>query len=383
MKVRFIGQKGIPAVFGGVEYHVERLAEALVRRGHDVSAYVRPWYTPPGLAEHDGVRLLRLPTIRTKHADASVHSFLAAAGAAFSDADIVHFHAIGPGAFSVLTRLAGKKTVVTVHRLDWKTEKWGPAARLLLRSGEWISTRAPQATIVVSSELQAYFKEKYGKETSLIPHGRVVPVPSRPGLIRRRYGLKGRDYVLFMGRFSPEKRVDWLIRSFREAKRLRPAAFRGLKLVLAGGSSETPEVESGARDLARGEPGILFPGNVTGAEKSELWSNARLFVLPSSLEGLPVVLLEARAYGLACLASDIPAHREVLRPGRDGLLFSAGDREDLTGKLIRLVEQPALAARLGRAAAARSAGLVGWDEVARRHEELYERVLGRPKGGNR
>ncbi len=377
MRIRFIGQKGVPAVFGGVEYHVERLSEALVRRGHDVSVYVRPWYTPAGLTGHLGAHLIRRPTIRTKHADASIHSFLAAVESALSGADIVHFHAIGPGAFSLLPRLAGKKTVVTVHRLDWKTEKWGPAAGRLLRFGEWISARVPQATVVVSDELQRYFRERYGKETTLIPHGRVVPTPARPRLIRR-LGLTGGDYIFFMGRFSPEKRVDWLIDSFREARRLRPAAFRGLKLVLAGGSSAASGVEKDLRDRAAGEAGIVFAGTVTGDEKSELLSNARLFVLPSSLEGLPIVLLEAQAYGLACLASDIAPHREVVSPpGKYGLLFDAGDRKDLTGKLIRLVAEPALAARLGRAAAERSSRRIGWDEVARRHEELYERVLGR------
>lgn len=376
MRIRFIGQKGIPAVFGGVEYHVDRLAEALARRGHDVAVYVRPWYTPAGLTEHHGARLLRLPTVHTKHGDASVHSFLAAAGSALSDADIVHFHAIGPGAFSFLPRLTGKRTVVTVHRLDWKTEKWGRAARLMIRAGEWISIKAPRATIVVSADLQRYFREKYGKETRFIPHGRVIPSPARPRLIRR-LGLEGGDYVFFMGRFSPEKRVDWLIDSYLEARELRPATFRGLKLVLAGGSGGSREAEEALRRRAAGEETVIFPGNVTGEEKSELLSNARLFVLPSSLEGLPIALGEAQAYGRACLVSDIDAHREVMVSGRDGLLFDATDRKDLTAKLIRLIEDPALSGRLGRAAAERAEQCIGWDEVARRHEEVYEEVLGR------
>ncbi len=376
MRIRFIGQKGIPAVFGGVEYHVDRLAEALARRGHDVAVYVRPWYTPAGLTAYHGARLLRLPTVHSKHGDASVHSFLAAAGSAVSDADIIHFHAIGPGAFSFLPRLTGKRTVVTVHRLDWQTEKWGRAARLMIRAGEWISVKAPLATIVVSADLQRYFRERYGKETRFIPHGRVIPTPARPRLIRRR-GLKGGDYIFFMGRFSPEKRVDWLIDSFLDARKSRPASFRGLKLILAGGSGGSSEVEQDLRRRAAGQESVIFPGNVTGDEKSELLTNARLFVLPSSLEGLPIVLGEAQAYGLACLVSDIDPHREAVAPGKDGLLFDAADRKDLTGKLIRLVEDAALARRLGRAAAARSAHYIDWDGVARRHEEVYEEVLGR------
>lgn len=376
MKIRFIGQKGIPATFGGVEYHVEHLAGALARRGHDVAVYVRPWYTPAGLISHAGARLIRLPTIRTKHADASVHSLLATLHAAISDADIIHYHAIGPGFFSFLPRLFGKKVVVTVHRLDWESEKWGPPARFMLRSGEFISARAPYATVVVSSELQRYFKEKYERETSLIPHGRVIPEPAPPSVIRTKHGLRGKDFILFMGRLSPEKRVDWLVEAFREAKRRRPE-FRGLKLVLAGGSSATDDVVRALHEHAGRAPDIIFTGYVTGAEKAELLANARLFVLPSSLEGSPIVLLEAQSRGLCCLASDIASHREAIESGRDGLLFRSDEREDLTRSLIRLIEHPSLAARLGRGAKARSARAIGWDEVALRHERLYERILGR------
>lgn len=375
MKIRFIGQKGIPATFGGVEYHVEHLAGALARRGHDVAVYVRPWYTPPGLGSQAGARLIRLPTIRTKHADAAVHSLLATLQASVSNADIIHYHAIGPGAFSFLPRFSGKKVVVTVHRLDWESGKWGPAARFMLRAGEFISARAPQATIVVSSELQRYFRERYGKETTLIPHGRVVPEPAPPRLIQTKHGLRGKDFILFMGRLSPEKRADWLIQAFLEAKDRRPA-FRGLKLVLAGGSSATDEVVRALRERAAGRPDIISTGYVTGAEKEELLANARLFVLPSSLEGSPIVLLEAQSRGLCCLASDIAPHREAIESERDGLLFRSDERADLTRSLIRLVEHPSLAARLGRSARARSARAPGWDEVALRHERLYARIMG-------
>jgi len=118
MKIAMIGQKGIPATFGGIEYHVEMLSRELTALGHEVTVYARRWYSPLGSAVPPGIRRLIAPTIRTKHLDASVHSFLCAAHAGAGGADIVHFHAIGPGLFSPLPKLFGKKIVTTIHRLD-------------------------------------------------------------------------------------------------------------------------------------------------------------------------------------------------------------------------------------------------------------------------
>ena len=96
MKIAFIGQKGIPATFGGIEYHVEELATRLAARGHDVTVYVRDWYTPSEQMEYKGVRLGHTPTVKTKHLDAFVHSLTSSVHSVAHSYDIVHYHAIGP-----------------------------------------------------------------------------------------------------------------------------------------------------------------------------------------------------------------------------------------------------------------------------------------------
>ena len=180
MKIAMIGQKGIPATFGGIEYHVEELSRALAALGHDVRVYTRSWYSPPGSPAPPGVRTVRVPTIHTKHLDAAVHSALSAAHAAVGDADILHFHALGPNLFAPIPRIMGKKIVTTVHRLDWAAEKWGEAARQVLKMGERVATVVPHAGIVVSKDLQAYFARKYRKPMAFIPQG-AIAARFRPG----------------------------------------------------------------------------------------------------------------------------------------------------------------------------------------------------------
>ncbi len=376
MRIAFIGLKGLPTTWTGIEYHVDRLGRALVARGHEVTAYTRSCYTPPRLHEHAGMRLVSLPTIRTKHLDASVHSLLASCHAVFPRYDVVHYHGIGPGCFGVVPRMLGRRVVCTVHRLDWESDKWGRSASFLLRCGESMALRAAARTIVVSAGLQAHVKARHGRDSVLIPNGQDPVSPRGPERIRDRYGLEGRDYILFMGRLSPEKRVDWLIDAFRALA--RPTLDgKATKLIVSGGFNATDEYVAELHRRAGGDPRIIFPGFVAGQEKEELLSNACLFVLPSRIEGLPIALLEAMGYGLCCLASDIPPNREILDSG-EGELFDANRPEDLVEKLQGLLDSPDRMAALGAAAKRRVAAHIGWDEVASRTEAVYRELAPPP-----
>ena len=100
------------------------------------------------------MQVIRLPTIRSKHLETLVHTFLSTLHVLTQPCDVVHFHALGPALFSFIPRLAGKKTVVTVQGLDWQRKKWGRIASAVLRLGERAAVRLPTRTMVVSQVLQ-------------------------------------------------------------------------------------------------------------------------------------------------------------------------------------------------------------------------------------
>lgn len=370
MRIAFIGQKGIPATFGGVETHVEELAGRLTGRGHEVSVYVRGWYTPKNLKTHKGARLIHTPTINTKHLDAFVHSLTSSVHSLFKDYDIIHYHGLGPTFFSFIPLLVRKKVVATVHGLDWQRGKWGKGASTFLRFTEKTAINIPQRTIVVSKTMKEYFEAKYGKKVVYIPNGVNISRPRRSSIIKDKWGLRGDDYIFFMGRLSPEKRVELLIRSFKKIK------TGGLKLVIAGASSATEGYAEGLKAEAKGADDIIFTGNVTGKEKEELLANAKLFVLPSSVEGLPITLLEAMSYGTPCLASGISPHKEVITEGLNGYLFRTDDLQDLEARLEDLIGagSPALKKTGHNGKRAVMEGY-DWDSITARLEEVYNSVL--------
>ena len=372
-RVAFIGQRGVPATIGGIEHHVEEIGSRLVARGHEVTVYTRGNYTTERVTAHRGMRVRYVPTAPTKHLEALVHSGLSTAAAMLpgrNAAQILHYHAIGPSVFTPPPRLLSRRRVVlTVHGLDYDREKWGPGARTALRTAGWISSHVPHATITVSANLAEYYRSRYGREAVHIRNGVTAPVVREPRLITERWGLRGRDYVLFVGRLVPEKAPDLLVRSFRDV----PTDAR---LVIAGGSSFTDEYVGVLEKAAAADPRIILAGSVYGEPLQELYSNAAAFVLPSKLEGLPLTLLEAASYRVPLIASDIPPHREVIgADGPGGRLFHSGDALALRDTLASVLGSLDTERVGARAVGDRVVREYDWDQATDATEEVYERLL--------
>ena len=364
MRIAMIGQKGIPATYGGIEKHVDEIARRLAARGHDVTVYCRLHYTPAG-AEVPGVRLLRRPSIRTKHLDAASHVAWCTLEAMASRFAIVHFHALGPSLFSALPRLTGARTVVTVHGLDWQREKWGRLASWVLRLCEGPAASFPNRTIVVSRTLRDYFQKEHGRDVAFIPNGTHLPSPRAPRMIHS-LGLTPGRYVLFVGRLVPEKGAHFLCEAFSGIE-------TDMKLALVGGLSFS---EDYVQQLKRYESDrIRLLDYVYGEALEELWSNAYVVVLPSTMEGLSIALLEALSYGRCVLISDIPENLEVA--SEVAVPFRSRDVTDLRWKLEDLIRNPGRVREFESRARGHIQRHYSWDTVAEQTEALYEELLRR------
>ena len=363
-RVAFIGGRGLVSKYSGIESYYEEAGKNLASLGYQITAYCRNYFTPR-LAAHNGMRVVRIPTVRSKHFETVLHTLLSTIHASCSDADIVHYHALGPALFSFLPRLAGKKTVVTVQGLDWQRRKWGKLASWVLRLGERAAVRLPNATMVVSKTLRDYYRWQYDAETFYIPNGTFVRERRAPGRILD-WGLTPNEYALFLGRFSPEKNCHLLIEAFGRSQ--APG-----KLVLAGGSSHTDEYAKQLR--AQQSERVLMLDWVSGAELDELLTNAALFVLPSDLEGLSLALLDAMGAGVCVLTSDIPENREVVDDV--GFTFRAGEVEDLSRMLELLMSDRQMREISARRARQRVEQEYLWPGISRQIGRVYDELCGR------
>jgi glycosyltransferase involved in cell wall biosynthesis len=327
--VMVVGLRGFPGVQGGVETHAQHLYPAIAAAGFRVTVAVRSPYIKGGHpSEWNGVKFVKLWAPRSKYMEAIAHTFLAIMYAAIRRPGVLHIQAIGPAVLTPLARFFGLKTVVTHHGADYDRQKWGPIGKSVLRFGEALGMRSANKRIAVSRTMQAHVRKKYGLEAAYIPNGvepAVVP-SSRQAL--EKFGLEPRKYILTVSRMVPEKRHLDLIEAFTRAD------LPGWKLVLVGGSVHLDAYCRSVEDLAAKTRNVVGTGFQEGVALRELYGHAGLFVLPSSHEGLPIVLLEALSYGLPTLVSDIEPHLEVELPARH--YFKMGDVDALTEAIKRM-----------------------------------------------
>ncbi len=359
-----VGQKGIPATYGGIERHVEEIGARLAERGHEVTVYARPHYTKLG-GTFRGMRIRRLPSLNTKHMDAISHCFVSTLDSLFGHYDIVHYHALGPSLFSSIPRLGKARTVVTVHGLDWQRGKWGPLAAWFLRTCEKPAIYNPDRTIVVSKSLREHFLKHYGIDTVVIPNG-TNPAVQRPPNKIRKFGLDRMRYVLFVGRLVPEKGCHLLLEAFTKIK-------SDAQLVMAGGSSFSDGYVDTLNRIRGGDERIHMLGYVYGDLLEELFSNAYLIVQPSFLEGFSISLVEAMSHGKAILASDIPENLEVIEDC--GATFKTQDAEDLQRKLQTLLDDPCEVEEIAKRCTLQGRERFSWSRIVDATEEVYREVL--------
>jgi len=364
LRVAFIGGRGVVSKYSGIETYYEEVGGRLAGMGHRVTVYCRTYFTPPG-KEHNGMRVVRLPTIRSKHLETLLHTLLSTFHVLTQSCDVVHYHALGPALFSFIPRLAGKKTVVTVQGLDWLRKKWGRIASAVLRVGERAAVSLPNGTIVVSRTLGEHYRKTYGAQTFYIPNGGILRERCFPNKIFD-WGLEPGKYILFLGRFSPEKGCHLLVEAYERLE-------TEVKLVMAGASSYCDEYSRQLRSHTGQRIKIL--DWVSGNDLDELLTNAMVFVLPSELEGLSLALLDAMGAGLCVLSSDVPENREAIETV--GFTFRRGDVADLADRLRFLIANPAVREAAGQAARRRVREQYQWDEVASQVEGVYLTMMGR------
>ena len=325
--IAVIGTRGFPGIQGGVEVHSYHLYTHM--QDVHVRLYRRRAYlTVQSSQTIPNIEYVDLPSTRIKGFEAVWHTFLSVMHILFHRPDVVHIHNIGPGMFAPLLRLAGLPVVLTYHSPNYEHSKWSAPARWLLRQCEKLSLSFSNRVIFVNK----YQMEKCGAldKSVFIPNGIDPVTRSESTTFLEQHGIAPGGYLLAVGRLTPEKGFEYLV----EAVNRLPEVTQ---VVIAGASDH----DSIYRDLLERldtNKKVIFTGFTTDEDLRQLYSHARALVLQSVNEGFPMVLLEAMAYGLPILCSDIPGTRQVDLPEQD--YFTVKDVDSLCAAITRLLNPP-------------------------------------------
>ncbi len=364
MIIAYIGQKGIPSSGGGVERHVEELANRLVARGHKVLAYSRFTYKAEQRRLAPGITVINLPGLPIKAWDTIFHTFLSTIDVLFRKVDVVNYQCLGPVFFSFLIRIFRPRVrvVFTHHGSEAKRSQWGVFARWAMHTGERIGMSLAHRVACVSAPLAKELMHDYGRDVATIPNGFSAleyDASTATDLVLPKY------YLLAVARLIRSKGLEYLVEAFNEIA----DEFPEYELLIVGTPTHNSNIEPELRRLAAGNERVRLMGWQSSENLARIFANATVSVQPSEMEGMPITLLEAGSFNLPILASDIPEHIDIARD--DALYFKSKDSKDLALKLREMLHDLPTWKVKGEHFALRTRTEFTWESVADKFEKLY------------
>lgn len=373
MKIAILGSKSLPA-FAGVDRVVENILRHLpADDGIHYSIYVvRTPEQPRAYDYAPNLRVIPIPALSGKHSRATTFFLLSALHCALVlRPQLAHAHDSAFGPFAWILRLLRPRMPIvgTFHGNPYERAKWSRFAKWFLRFSERAFVRGCRQLTTVARAKVAEVQAWSPTPIEFIPNGvDPNPVIADTGLARR-HGLEPGRYLMFAaGRMDPTKGLHHLLDAIEQ---LKP----GLPLLVVGGfEGHNRQYSDDLLARCRNIPDLeLIPQLLTQPELFELVAGARLFIFPSEIEAMSMMLLEVISCDVPVLASDIAENVEVTGP--DYLwLFRNADAQHLGEQLARFLEQgpgPEIAA-LRR----RCAELFNWTAIAQRYLGHYRRLTG-------
>ncbi|WP_426592089.1 glycosyltransferase family 4 protein [Cellulomonas sp. McL0617] len=355
---------------GGVQFHVRDLAEALIARGHSVSVLVPAdddteipdYMTSAGRAipvRYNGAvaRMTFGPVTAAR-----VRKWLAA-----GEFDVLHLHEpVTPSLGMLALWIADGPIVATFHTALIRSRPLQMAYPLVRQSLEKISAR-----IAVSEDARRTLVEHMGGDAVVIPNGVYTQgfIDAAPD--ERWTGTRDAPTIAFLGRLDEARKG---LPVLLDAVPRVLDAVPGARFLVAGrGETGPDDVRELLGEKAAGA--VEFLGGISDEEKARLLSSVDVYCAPQTGgESFGIVLVEAMSAGAAVVASDLGAFSRVLDDGAAGVLFTAGDSEDLARTLIRVLHDPALRASV-TAHALEAVPQYDWSVVTDQVLTVYEMVV--------
>ena len=368
LRVAHLGCKGIPSK-GGTERVVEAIARRQAADGDDVTVYGSRLVCESG--DVDGVKVVGAPALDHKYLGPVALQLACALHAlALGRYDVLHLHGAENAFVLPLLRLR-YPVVTTNHGPAYLREKWSRPARAAIRAVDGLSVRLASMATAVSTVQASELSRRYGREVLGIPNGveSDEPVDEAGALeLLEELGIEPGSFLLFAAaRVDPTKGCHTLIEALRRLDDPPP-------LLVVGDLYHAAGYEERLRTLAAGLPVTFVPRLDHKRVLLGLLQQARLFVFPSEVEAMSMMLLEAICQSAPTLPSDIPENTSILPAGFK--TFAAGDVTSLTTALAgALALEAGERERLADGARAWVLERYRWDVIVSRYHAAYQRAV--------
>ncbi len=376
MKICFVTKIFLPFI-GGAEVVIYEVARRLVRKGHDIHILTSVISDEPLYEEIEGMKIHRMKmpvsaASKTLGRPAFVFWSASALGKLIKKGkyDIINENvAPNPSYTPSIAKKHGIPCVGTLHDIpNWSKLGYSfPVAFLNSTQISWFLKRQPYDGFITVSDAT---RDKLRAITSRGVHKTIYNGADLETIDKVRVdGKFEKPTVLYIGRFSLNKRVDWLL----EATKILVEKYPEIRVLAVGTGPE--EFRKPAIRLWKElklEKNVEFLGTISEERKVELLKKSHILVLPSTTEGCPLVVLEAMACGTPVVASAIGGIPEII--SGSGLLVE-GEGREFAQKMDILLSDKELRDKMGRHGRQMAETKYNWDKVTDEYLEFYGRFV--------
>ncbi len=378
MKVTFITREYPPNVYGGAGVHIRELSRCLAKMMEvDVRCFGEQEIRDGSLSVTGYRPEPKLHCSDQPKFDSLFNTVLTDLLVLMDriDADVVHTHTWYAHLAGFLARkLYNVPYVATSHSLEplrpWKFDQ--------LAEGYNVSTWIEKIGLENADRVVAVSKmmKKDILENFSVDPGRITVIHNGIDLetwnprplsdeLRRRYGI-AEDYVLFVGRPTAQKGMEYLIDAADDIP---------VQVVLEAMGADTKDYENRMMEKVKGKKNIVWIHENLGDVKNvELYTSARVFICPSVYEPFGIINLEAMACETPVVATAVGGIPEVVVPEETGILVDPADSGQISAAVNRLLENPELAAAMGKKGRRRVEEKFSWDSIAAQTRDMYRRL---------
>ncbi|MCH8330811.1 MAG: glycosyltransferase [Bacteroidetes bacterium] len=371
MKLAILGIRDIPGgetVTAGSDTFAYELGQRLVAKGWEVTAFAQG---QSKTIQAKGITYEYIPTISSVGFNTFIHTFKCLFKVIKGKFDIVHIHNSGNSFIIPILILFGIRSAVMVDGKDWTRDKWKWYAKLYLwltrKLAYLVADRILFDNVFVMEEAENENK-RIKRKSLFIPYGSDYTFGDEGKELLPKFGLTEGDYYMFVGRFVPEKGLQYLIQANNELDLKR-------SIVLIGGDIGHFKWEDQLKAMNK-KDNLVFTGPLYNEEMRTLMKYAFAYIQPSEVEGLSPVLLTAGGKGLPIIASDIRENKFI---GEDNMrYFKTMDYKDLKARIEEFENAPKEELdQLGAACRENILSRFSWEEVTNQHDDIFRELIGK------
>jgi len=352
----------------GIGFYVYNLSKNLIKRGHEVSVLTRGGLKYENYCFED-INVIKAPFLPLYPFHVYIHGFFLQKqfNKLENKFDLVHIHT--PLSPVINTELPIVGTIHTsvigdaehLETFNMDTLLWKLTTNFSSRHITQKLINKANIVTTVSSSVKDELIKYYKRSSPLVVGNGVNENVFHP------VKQKNQDpYVLYVARLDYRKGVLDLIET---AKLIQDY---DIKMMVAG---DGPLKKHFHNEIVKNNLAhVELLGHVSGKNLVNLYQNALMFVFPSLYEGLPTVLLEAMACGLPVIATEIPAHKDLIKNMKNGIFIKPKSPEELAKKILILKENKDLRKKVGKNARKTIEKRFTWDKVSKNYERLYTSI---------